>query len=698
MRNNYQDSNSSFWLDNDFFEDDHYNMLGEEIETKPKGKDPIKLAGYRRAIGNFVRIVTGESIPVRFNTSGDSYTDGKTVTISASLKDKDFDPAVGLALHEGSHIKLTDFNTLKDLEDWIKNHDSYMISLAEKHGAKDSSLDNFDRWWSSEYVLPKLSNLINIIEDRRIDAWVYKNAPGYKGYYQALYDKYFNAKIIDKGLKSDEYTDPNWDSFLFRICNLTNPNRRLDVLGLRKIWNLIDLKNIARLKNTNEVRDIAWKVFVACESLIPSLELDKISDPDNGGEGNGNGNEDESNDGNGEPNTPEGDAPADDGSKAEGGDVKIGDGRNLGGNEKPVGVDELNDRQKHQLKKAIQKQNDFQDQKVKKTNISKKVQKQMVAMENSGVDYKNVEYDQTTYMGDKVKKNAEVVVINNFTKDLINNVDCGMWDQPEYEWRVGKRREWVSEGIRRGVVLGKKLKVRAEEKSTKFNRLRSGKIDKRMIANAGYGAEGIFEKIESFAYNPGMIHISIDNSGSMSGMRFQNAVTTAIAVAKACDMIENMECVISFRAGSYFVNDRDHRAVMLIAYDSRKHGMTQIKTMIPYVCVSGSTPEGLCFDAIMKEIVDASRGKDSYFVNMSDGAPYYDNYYGDSAHRHTREQVKKMKREGIKVISYFITGSYSYDGENDAFKVMYGKEAQFIDVNKINNVAKSMNNKFLEIV
>ncbi len=51
-------SSSSFWLDNDFFDDDDYDVFGEEV-VKPKGKDPMKLAGYRRAIGNFVRIVTG---------------------------------------------------------------------------------------------------------------------------------------------------------------------------------------------------------------------------------------------------------------------------------------------------------------------------------------------------------------------------------------------------------------------------------------------------------------------------------------------------------------------------------------------------------------------------------------------------------------------------------------------------------------
>ena len=31
MRNNYQDSNSSFWLGEDFFEDSSWDVLGEEV-------------------------------------------------------------------------------------------------------------------------------------------------------------------------------------------------------------------------------------------------------------------------------------------------------------------------------------------------------------------------------------------------------------------------------------------------------------------------------------------------------------------------------------------------------------------------------------------------------------------------------------------------------------------------------------------
>ena len=103
-------TNSSWWLGNDFFSKDRDILTGDIVSDRTS--ELIKLSGYRRAISNFVNIVTGKSdIPVRFE-GRDSYTDGKSVTISASIKDKDFDSTVGLALHEGSHVLLTDFNVI----------------------------------------------------------------------------------------------------------------------------------------------------------------------------------------------------------------------------------------------------------------------------------------------------------------------------------------------------------------------------------------------------------------------------------------------------------------------------------------------------------------------------------------------------------------------------------------------------------
>jgi hypothetical protein len=691
-------NNSSFWLDDDFLNDDVFSFDKDIVShNQPKSKDPVKLSGYRRAIGNFVRIVTGQPIPVRFTEAGDSYTDGESVTISASLKDKDFDPAVGLALHEGSHIKLTDFNTLKTLEDFVKKDDEVMNMLSDKHESIE------DRWMAVYYAQNKLKDLINIIEDRRIDNFIYRSAPGYRGYYEALYDKYFNAKIIDKGLKSDEYRDETWESYMFRICNMTNVNTDLDALNvLRAVYKMINVKNIARLKNTNQVRNLAWKIFKMIEDQIPAEKTEESDCKDNQCEnGEGTASNEEGN-GEGQGNSGQGGGP-DDGSKAEGDDAKKGKGGKQGGTIAPKDLQKLNDRQKQQLKKAIEKQKQFNKGETKKTKISKALNKQMKAMENSGVEIKDVEYD--IWSG---KAKAEVTVIRNFNKQLIDSVYCDMWLNKDryhgFDRDMQEHQEWIAEGIRKGVVLGKKLKVRAEERNTKFNRQRSGRIDKRMIANAGFGAEAIFAKIESFAYNPGLIHISIDNSGSMSGTRFEKAQIAAVAIAKACSMIENMDCIISYRSSAYFGGEKynhsskDCKPIVLIAYDSRVHGMTQIKTMLPYMDTANLTPEGLCFDAIMKDIVDSSRGKDSYFVNMCDGAPYYNDYYGDKAVQHTKAQVKKMKYEGIKVISYFITSSIADASPRDTnqFKTMYGKDSQFVDTNKIAEIARTMNNKFLE--
>ena len=660
---------SSYWLD------DRLNH-----ETKEDKKDPLRLSAYRNAIANFVSIVTGENIPVTFKNSGASFTNGKEVTISSRLGDNDFDHTVGLALHEGSHIKLTNFDVLKRMEDWIQRQDNELLAYMEKY-------NETSRWEAGYSIMSKLKDLLNIVEDRRIDNFVYKSAPGYKGYYQALYDKYFNSKIIDKGLKSDEYRTEDWDSYMFRICNITNPNRDLDALkGLRAIWKIIDLKNISRLQSTNDARDIAWKIFLEAESHIeaPKLSSSQEQEDDNQKDDSEKSDCTSNESSCSKPKGDDGKSEKDDRSKAEGKNVKAKN-------------ETLSDNQKRQLKKAIAKQKDFTKGDIKKVGVSKKLKQVLDTMNTAGITQNEVEVKEDNDWRKDVVTKHEVIVIKNFTKDLIRNMDCGMWSRDE------RYNDTVASGLRLGAILGKKLKIRSEERSTKFNRRRSGKIDRRMISNAGFGAENIFEKLETFAYDPGMIHISIDNSGSMSGEKFKKSIKTAVAIAKACSLINNMDCVVSLRAGAYIEGmmknawSYDDKPMILIAYDSRRHGVNQLR-MFSHLAVSGCTPEGLCFDAIMKDIIDASRGKDSYFLNFSDGMPYYGSYYGHRALSHTRRQVKKMKREGIKVLSYYISRyDNSISGESDNFRMMYGNDAECINTDNISAVARTMNAKFLEV-
>ena len=678
-------SNSSFWLDEDFTSSG--NSIFDDIhEEKPKGVDLLKLAGYRRAIANFVSIVTGESIPVYFS-GADSYTDGKAVNISAKLNDNEFDAAVGLALHEGSHIKLTNFDIVRNIE---KNIPDTLVDMIKEKYVSGSPVEDQD-WLAKNYIVGHVRDLLNIVEDRRIDNFVYKSAPGYRGYYEALYDKYFNSKIIDKGLKSNEYTDMNWESYMFRIINITNPNRRLDIMNFRTIWNILDLKNIDRLKSSFDALEVAYEIFHFVESQLPKPEPtleEKVTMADDPGN--------DCNEGEGKDimssedvdqmikDIEDGKMVADDGSKADGEEAKKSGGK----------MPELTPRQMEQLKKAIQKQKDFQNEEVKKKKLSKKDARSMKAMEESGIEMKEVQYQKESYYGNSINK-QNVYVIKNVTQSLIDSNQFPDMFNSEH-WSIDRQKLAIKEGLVLGKMLGKKLKVRAEEKNTKFNRLRTGKIDNRMLASCGYGNESIFEKIESFAYNPGMLHISIDNSGSMNGDRIRQSMKTTMAIAKACSMIENMDVVVSFRSADNVGGGREYLPVIGIIYDSRKDHLNKLIKIMPQVRACGTTPEGLCFQAIMNEIVNASRGKDSYFVNMCDGMPWFNSYGGESALNHTKQQVTKMRREGIKVLSYFIGGSH-YGSQKEDFQKMYGKDSQFIDTNNLVSLAKTMNNKFLEV-
>ena len=269
--------NSNFWWNNND-DVDVDDFLGIDTDVK-KGKDLVALAGYRRAISNFVNIVTGENIPVTFNSNDESFTNGKKVVIGANIDDKKFDVAVGLALHEGSHIKMSDFDLLRNLE---YNIPQEIYEVAEKVGVNRMT------------VISTIKNILNYVEDRRIDSFIFRTSPGYKNYYHAMYDKYFYSKNVDKGLLSSEYRTEEIDSYMFRIINLHNSNRQLTALkGLKEIYECIDLGRIQRgwMKDTNEAFNIACEVMsiilLNIDPIVVNDETGNSTDTDGDSEGEG---------------------------------------------------------------------------------------------------------------------------------------------------------------------------------------------------------------------------------------------------------------------------------------------------------------------------------------------------------------------------------------------------------------------------
>lgn len=796
---------SDFWFDSQ-----------DDVSYTSSSYSLIRMASFRRAVANFVTIVTGESIPVYYNTRDHSFTDGEAVVLSAHIPNSQIDASVGLALHEAVHI------VRRDCNDWLANLPSHIPSSVYDKATAKAEL-GLDR----KKVAARIKRLLNWVRDRSNDMWYYKQAPGYRPYYDALYKKYFYRPVIDVALRSSKFRTPSWKGYNFRIVNLHNKNRDLDALpGLRDIWEMLDLKTIDRLETIQETLPLVLDIWdVVITNLIdPSkvkrpnsqnsgdsmsdAEMDELDeklleemmeqqnqfgeededmempnsdekgmnlpddteyddddedqtppqnndddedqtphqnndddddqtgdsdmvdiDPADGDEKESDSNEtdgdnsNESDDQNDDTDSDEIDENStgnesddesdktdsngrneedgidtkdadEDGSEGQNTDNEddseqnesISDDKNDNENNSSFNGDEtddtepddLTDDEENQLKKAMNTQDDFLDNGVEKKELDKDQNATLKQMEKSGA---SVEKTGKEFGG------VKTVVIRKLNSDLLNDLPIGNVHA------IPMSDEGVLTGIRYGKMLAEKLQVRNETTVTEFNRKRTGKLDRRRVHAVSY-ADTICKQIFYDEYGEALIHISIDASSSMhSNAKWTKTMATAVAIAKATDSIDKLDVIISFRCTTVLDNG-ESAPLVVIAYDSRFDKFVKIRQLFPRIYPNGWTPEGLAYEAIMNEILQSVAGKEGYFINFSDGEPYFGSYSGSRAHTHTAKQVRKMLSRGIKVLSFFIEGGY-YGSCSTGFKKMYGKNSSFIDVNQILSVAKEMNKKLL---
>jgi hypothetical protein len=529
--------------------------------------------------------------------------------------------------------------------------------------------------------------------------------------------------LIDKALLSDEFTEETIESYMFRIINLHNKNTNLSSLkGLREIYKIINLKNISRLKNSQDTFDVALKIF---QVILGNLNVvdDNIGDetpqPQKGGEGEGSGESSDNGQGSSDDSTMSdeefeefsnsilnGETPSggSDDSPTGGGGIDVQnlpdnmDGKPSNDNSPSKSSVQLSDRQKDLLKKKIEKQKKFLDGDIQKTSISKKDSNNLNTIEESGSEIKEVgkNVHESGILG---VRSTQCIVVKKLSKSLFESEMFPMttnnyWNvENEGAVRMYYQKQ-VDEGIKLGTMLGKKLQVRGEDRSTVFNRQKIGKIDKRMISSLGFGNENVFQFTEIDSYKKANLHISVDASSSMGGSKWERTMVNLVSILKAVDMISNLQAQVTFRC------TQNNQPYIVMAYDSRVDKFSKVKQMFPALGPNGTTPEGLCFEAIQKEFVPINNDLDSYFLNISDGQPYFPGqgfyYGGHKAETHTNKMVKMIEGMGIQTLAYFIGDGYDNSTDERAFKRMYGKGAKMIDVTNVNQITKTMNQLFLQ--
>src|SRR6056300_509263 len=533
-----------------------------------------------------------------------------------------------------------------------------------------------------------------------------------------MYDKYFNDKLIDKALLSDEYTTEDVESYMFRIINLHNKNTGLSKLkGLREIYKLVGLGNILRLRGSADAFYVALDMFKVIMGNITPSKVDDWNDyesktqtPGEGGSGDGESDDtrdmtdDEFQDLMDDMDSKGGSSPMSgdiDSQPTGGGGMDVqnlpddvsGGTPSSGNSKKDTDKVQLTDRQKDLLKKKIEKQKKFMDGDISKKTISKKNQETIEAIQESGSEVTTVGQNYEGGWGN-YSRGTECIVVKKLTQSLFEN---DAFPMTSLEWSSNNVRMYyqdsVDAGIRLGTMLGKKLQVRGEDRSTVFNRQKVGKIDKRMISSLGFGNQNVFQFTEIDSYQKANLHVSVDASGSMGGEKWDQTMTNIVALCKAVDMIQNLSIQVTFRT------TQDNKPYIVMAYDSRVDKFSKVKSMFGGLRPNGTTPEGLCFEAIMKEFVPINNDLDSYFLNISDGQPYFPGqgfyYGGDEAEIHTNKMVKQIESMGIQTLAYFIGDDYSNHSDERSFKRMYGKGAKMIDVTNVNQITKTMNQLFL---
>jgi len=670
---------SDYWLD-DAYQDDFDDI----DESSSVNFNLIKLAVARRAVSNFVNILTGKNVPVYFTDDGDiNCTDGKSVYLSADILDKqDFDPAVGLALHEGSHVVLSDFNLVKTIWQTVPR-ELYDLS--------------FPLQISKDEVATLVKNCLNYVEDRYIDYYVYNNAPGYRGYYLSLYNKYFNSPKINAMLKSKLYRVPSIESYEVRIINFTNENTDLEALpGLREIATVINLSDIKRLSTPKDRLNVAIEVAkIILKNVIEHIK--KPDDPQCGKSDSSN---------------PQGET--EESNKSD--ENSVG-GKEITSNGSPdpkndIGTDNnVSYNKSKQIKKAVQKQKDFLNGNIKKKKVTKKDKKILDAIDQSGMTLVKT---GTDYIKSDGFYSIDTIFVTKLTRELIEtdlfplNYDGSSYYSVTSKVQIHPDvQKAVNAGLIMGAALGRKLQIRSEVNTTKYMRKPIGKIDRRILSELSFDNENVFHIMDVSKYKNSYIHISVDASSSMRGDKWQKTMTSVVAICKAASMIDNLRVSVSFR--TTFSSSKGHSGsnpYVVIAYDSAVDKINKVKTLFPYLYANGCTPEGLTFEAIMKHLPKTSQDTDYYFLNFSDGEPAMNYttatgvsvcYNDECATLHTKKQVNKIRNEGYSVLSYFIKS----DGINNAkalnfFKTMYGKDASFINTNNVLSVAKTMNKMFLE--
>ena len=351
------------------------------------------------------------------------------------------------------------------------------------------------------------------------------------------------------------------------------------------------------------------------------------------------------------------------------------------------------------LKNSIRKQNEFVLNNFKKTKLKQNLENQLSMIEESNSEIVEVGRE----FGYNISVNC--IVINNLTLSYLQSEQCKFSlfrNKFLMTYKGGdltRNEKAISDGIILGNKIGRRLQIRNESVCEKISRRSTGKIDRRLLHELGFQSENVFFDTRTTLFKKLSFHVTLDISSSMRGEKWYKTLKLTTALAKAFSMLDGVKLQISFRAVFNF------QPVLIFGYDSERDTINKIKSLFKYISPTGTTPEGLTFEALIRKFDNKTSDYEKYFINISDGMPMCFvkgrdkkeiSYVKTDALLHTKKQVSKIKKMGYNVISYYVSEKISDTFSKTNFTKMYGTDASFVNLESFNQIAKDINSRLLE--
>lgn len=236
---------------------------------------------------------------------------------------------------------------------------------------------------------------------------------------------------------------------------------------------------------------------------------------------------------------------------------------------------------------------------------------------------------------------------------------------------VLKRHRGTIERIRNA------LQFQSGKRTEETYGLRSGDLDEGGLHKLSYDCDHIWAQKTISRLPDVAVGILVDQSGSMGGIKIDQARELCIVLAEALKKIKGVRLYI------YGHTANCSSASDLVILEHYVPGQPDALAKLGDISAHTNNYDGYAIKDVAKRL-SADPAKRKYLFVIADGLPAGSGYGGDTANKHVAS-VCKFVRERLKISTYaFAVGVSTY--EHDAFKRQYGAD----HVVFVNNVLKCL--------